>query len=71
MNHLARSEKSLPGICFFVVFPCDHMDPDGDTVNVYYGAADRSIALARASIRSPLEWLDAKGSSDRRQHQDS
>jgi len=31
------------------------MNSDGDTVNVYYGAADCSIALARASVRSLLE----------------
>jgi predicted GH43/DUF377 family glycosyl hydrolase len=51
-----------------VVFPCGYtMDSDGDTINVYYGAADCSIALARASIRALLGWLDANGSSDRRQ----
>jgi predicted GH43/DUF377 family glycosyl hydrolase len=47
------------------------MDPDGDTINVYYGAADCSIALARASVRSLLEWLDANGSIDRRRAQDA
>ena len=51
-----------------VVFPCGYtMDADGDTINLYYGAADCSIALARASVRSLLEWLDANGSSERRQ----
>ena len=55
-----------------VVFPCGYTtDADGDTINLYYGAADCSIALARASVRSLLDWLDANGSSDRRQHQDS
>ena len=50
-----------------VVFPCGYtMDADGDTVNVYYGAADCSIALARASVRSLLGWLDANGSTERR-----
>jgi predicted GH43/DUF377 family glycosyl hydrolase len=43
------------------------MDPDGDTINLYYGAADCSIALARASVLSLLEWLDANGSCERRQ----
>jgi predicted GH43/DUF377 family glycosyl hydrolase len=43
-----------------VVFPCGYtMDPDGDGLDVYYGAAECSIALARASVRSLLEWLDA------------
>jgi predicted GH43/DUF377 family glycosyl hydrolase len=42
------------------------MNPDGDTVNIYYGAADCAIALARASVRSLLEWLDANGRIERR-----
>ena len=51
-----------------VVFPCSYaMAPDGDTINLYYGAADCSIALARASVRSLLDWLDANGSCQRRQ----
>jgi predicted GH43/DUF377 family glycosyl hydrolase len=51
-----------------VVFPCGNtMGADGDTVNIYYGAADCAIALARASVRSLLEWLDANGDCDRRQ----
>jgi predicted GH43/DUF377 family glycosyl hydrolase len=50
-----------------VVFPCGYtMDPDGDTINLYYGAADYSIALARASVRSLLAWLDTHGSCERR-----
>src|SRR6185369_2625122 len=41
-----------------VVFPCGYtMDPDGDALNIYYGAADCSIALARTSVRTLLEWL--------------
>jgi predicted GH43/DUF377 family glycosyl hydrolase len=41
-----------------VVFPCGYtIDDDGDTVNMYYGAADTSIALARCSIREILDWL--------------
>ena len=39
-----------------VVFPCGYtMDPDGDTLNIYYGAADCSIALARASVPHSTE----------------
>ncbi len=42
-----------------VVFPCGQtIGADGDTINVYYGAADSSIALATGSIRSILAWLD-------------
>jgi predicted GH43/DUF377 family glycosyl hydrolase len=51
-----------------VVFPCGYtMNPDGDTINIYYGAADCSIALARTSVRCLLAWLDANGSCERRQ----
>jgi predicted GH43/DUF377 family glycosyl hydrolase len=31
---------------------------DGDTINLYYGAADPSIALATGSVKQPLRWLD-------------
>jgi len=42
-----------------VVFPCGYtIDPDGDTINIYYGAADSCIALATASIRELLTWLE-------------
>ena len=55
-----------------VVFPCGYtIAADGDTINLYYGAADSSIALAHGSIRCLLTWLDANGHSehahDRRQ----
>jgi predicted GH43/DUF377 family glycosyl hydrolase len=43
------------------------MDADGDTLNIYYGAADCAIALARASVKSLLEWLEVNGSCERRQ----
>ena len=36
-----------------VVFPCGQtIGEDGDTINLYYGAADSSIALATGSIRT-------------------
>ncbi|HMN24136.1 MAG: glycosidase [Ignavibacteriaceae bacterium] len=42
-----------------VVFPCGYtIAPDGDTINIYYGAADTCIALATASIKEMLNWLD-------------
>ncbi len=42
-----------------VVFPCGlTVAADGDTVNLYYGAADTSIALAIGSISSMLQWLE-------------
>jgi predicted GH43/DUF377 family glycosyl hydrolase len=45
-----------------VAFPCGFtLEPDGDGINVYYGAADTSIALATGSIRAMLAWLDEHG----------
>ncbi|MFH1279280.1 MAG: glycosidase [Candidatus Eisenbacteria bacterium] len=45
-----------------VVFPCGYtIAPDGDTIHLYYGAADTSIALATGSLREMLEWLERRG----------
>lgn len=42
-----------------VVFPCGYtLAPDGDTIRLYYGAADTCIALATGSVRACLEWLE-------------
>ena len=42
-----------------VVFPCGQtIAADGDTIHLYYGAADTSMALATGSVRSLLSWLD-------------
>lgn len=50
-----------------VVFPCGQtIGADGDTIHLYYGAADTSIALATGSIRCLLAWLDANGSQSER-----
>lgn len=44
-----------------VVFPCGHtIAPDGDTLRLYYGAADSVIALATGSVRAMVEWLEQK-----------
>lgn len=41
-----------------VTFPCGlTIGPDGDTISLYYGAADTSIALATGSVRRLLGWL--------------
>jgi predicted GH43/DUF377 family glycosyl hydrolase len=41
-----------------VAFPCGFtIANDGDTILLYYGAADTSIALATGSIRESLRWL--------------
>ena len=45
-----------------VAFPCGWtIGDDGDTLNVYYGAADTSMALATGSIKQMLAWLDKHG----------
>jgi predicted GH43/DUF377 family glycosyl hydrolase len=42
-----------------VVFPCGcTIAADGDTIQLYYGAADTSIALATGSVSAILEWLE-------------
>lgn len=42
-----------------VVFPCGQtVGADGDTIHLYYGAADECMALATGSIRVLLSWLD-------------
>jgi predicted GH43/DUF377 family glycosyl hydrolase len=42
-----------------VTFPCGYtLGDDGDTINLYYGAADTCMALATGSIRQLLQWLD-------------
>ena len=48
-----------------VVFPCGTtLQDDGDTLNIYYGAADTCIALATASLTELLTWLRAHGRID-------
>ena len=46
-----------------VTFPCGYtLGEDGDTVRLYYGAADTSVALATGSISELLRWLAEHGS---------
>jgi len=41
-----------------VVFPCGWLLlGDGDTLRVYYGAADTSVCVATASLSALLDWL--------------
>lgn len=41
-----------------VVFPCGFtLAPDGDSLKIYYGAADTSIAVAQSSVNDMLKWL--------------
>jgi len=49
-----------------VAFPCGYtIDEDGDTLNLYYGAADTRVALATGSIRHLLRWLEKHGTSEK------
>ncbi len=48
----------------YVAFPCGTtLGADGDTINLYYGAADMCIAMATGSVRGILQWLDRQGSA--------
>ncbi|MGC1361813.1 MAG: glycosidase [Silvibacterium sp.] len=50
-----------------VVFPCGQtIGADGDTINLYYGAADSCMALATGSIRCLLSWLELNSSAKTR-----
>lgn len=41
-----------------VAFACGYtIGADGDTINLYYGAADTSVALATGSVKRLLEWV--------------
>jgi len=45
-----------------VVFPCGYtVAPDGDTLNLYYGAADTCICLATASLKALVDWVQQHG----------
>ncbi len=46
-----------------VVFPCGYtIGDDGDTLNIYYGAADTCIGLATGRISEILAWLEKHSS---------
>jgi predicted GH43/DUF377 family glycosyl hydrolase len=48
-----------------VTFPCGYtIGPDGDTIHLYYGAADTCIGLATGSIAGILGWLERHGRSE-------
>jgi len=46
-----------------VTFPCGYtLGADGDTINLYYGAADICVGLATGSVQGLLGWLDENNS---------
>jgi beta-1,2-mannobiose phosphorylase / 1,2-beta-oligomannan phosphorylase len=58
----AETEYELIGDVGNVVFPCGHtVEPDGDGLRLYYGAADSCIAVATTKISALLDWLDTHG----------
>jgi predicted GH43/DUF377 family glycosyl hydrolase len=55
-------EYELVGDVQNVVFPCGHtIGDDGDSINLYYGAADTSLAVAQGSVGEIVEWLKTHG----------
>ena len=53
-----ETDYELMGDVGNVVFPCGYtIAPDGDTINLYYGAADTCMALATGSLRALLASL--------------
>lgn len=57
-----EASYEISGDVPYAVFPCGcTVLGDGDTVRIYYGAADTSICVATGSIKKMLEWLDADG----------
>ncbi len=45
-----------------VVFPCGYtLAEDGDTIRLFYGSADTSIAMATGSVQQMLTWLHQNG----------
>lgn len=57
-----EADYELHGDVGSAIFPCGYtIGADGDTINVYYGAADSSVCLAVGSIKGMLSWLDRNG----------
>lgn len=47
-----------------VVFPCGQtIGADGDTIHLYYGAADSCMAMATGSVSALLAWLEVNSST--------
>jgi len=60
-----EAEYEREGAVGNVAFPCGYtIDEDGDGINLYYGAADTSVALARGRISTLLRWLDLHGAPE-------
>lgn len=52
----------ITGDVGYAIFPCGYtVADDGDTLHIYYGAADTCICMATSSIQRLLAWLDLDG----------
>ena len=48
-----------------VVFAAGYtLQEDGDTLHIYYGGADKCVALATASLKELLDWIKTNGQPD-------
>lgn len=67
-----EAEYERSGDVAGVVFPCGWtLADDGDTLLVYYGAADTTVCVATASLSALLTWLERHpswGAPERRLH---
>ena len=60
-----EADYELTGDVANITFPCGYtLGDDGDTLSLYYGAADTSIALATGSIGEMLDWLRTNSETD-------
>ena len=55
-----REDYERVGDVFNVAFPCGVIQK-GEKINLYYGAADSSIAVATGDINQMLLWLKEQG----------
>ena len=60
-----KEPYELVGDVSQVVFPCGYtIGDDGDAINLYYGAADTSVALATGRVSEIMDWLKRTGRPD-------
>ncbi len=60
-----EEEYEVTGDVDKVVFPCGWV-AEGDDIRLYYGGADKCIALATAKISELMDWLEKHDQQDKR-----
>jgi len=60
-----QEDYEMAGDVDKVVFPCGWV-AENDEMRLYYGGADKCIALATARVSDLLEWLEMHNQKDRR-----